>query len=186
MSNSHRKRKRRSTRGDAASAQPQPATPAPGEATSRATGGSPPPVEVPFIGPPRRKPSRAVRDEPPALPAGALASLSITGGMVFSQRELVVYDDGRLTYAALGRGQSQTQQASHLSDEQVAAVRAELDALSPRAFAGRRASPPPDAYAYDIAARLGDEVASTTVSTAFIPPALAPLLRVLRDLVPRD
>jgi hypothetical protein len=140
---------------------------------------------VPVIGPPRRKPSRKPPLAPePALPPGALVSLTISGGLAFSQRALVVYDDGRATYAQLGAGRSQSQRSFHLGDDQIAAVREELGRLDQGAFGGRVAPPAPDAYSYELAARLGDTVASATVSTGFIPPELAPLLRLLRDLVP--
>lgn len=185
MSNSHRKRKGRTTPAAPADQPRQHEANTPLEQASAPTSPPWPPIEVPRIGPPRRKPTRTPpHDERPALPSGALASLHVSGGMAFSQRELVVYDDGRATYAMVGQGRSQPQQSFHLSDAQLSAMRAELAALDARAFASRQVSPPPDAYAYEIAARVAGEVAATTASTAFIPPPLAPLLRLLRDLVP--
>ena len=184
MSNSHRKRKGRATPAAPANQPRQRKAKTPLEQAPAPTSQALPPIEVPRIGPPRRKPTRTTQDERAALPPGALASLHVSGGMAFSQRELVVYDDGRATYAMAGQGRSQPQQSFHLSGEQLSAVRAALAALDARAFAGRRASPSPDAYTYEIAARVAGEPAATTASTAFIPPQLAPLLRLLRDLVP--
>ena len=188
MSNSHRKRRGRATPPTPAPEQRQ-VNPTPPASAPEPTGATPPQIEVPVIGPPRRKPARKPAppgDERPALPSGALVSLMISGGLAFSHRELVVYDDGRVTYATVGAGRGQTQRASHLSDEQLAAVRAEIANLDASAFANRTTSLTSDGYAYEIAARVGGQVAATTVSTGFIPPALAPLLRTLRDLMEID
>ena len=121
------------------------------------------------------------------LPRGAWIAMRKSGGFKFSSREVVVYRDGRVTDTSSGVGKrTGTRATRKLTDAQLA----ELDRLLEQAnFAELPATTGrqnPDAFAYEIAARIGRRTKTVEVFEGSIPKSLAPLIRQLRQLMSPD
>jgi hypothetical protein len=133
---------------------------------------------------PRRKPAEPAGDDRPILPRGALVIMRRSGGLRFSSREIAVYRDGRVTYwrSEVGApGEART--VRQLTEGQVAKLRGALEKIdfARKRFAAGRQNP--DAFAYEIAARVGRATHFVEAFEGSIPRALTPLIRQLGRLM---
>ncbi|HWQ12711.1 MAG TPA: hypothetical protein VNL77_07925 [Roseiflexaceae bacterium] len=132
---------------------------------------------------PRRKPA-ATPEERPALPRGALVALRRSGGLAFRTREVTVYRDGRVTYDANGPGGQRAQAVWLLGADELEALRRELEAIDWAALRFAHARQSPDAYAYELVARVGRRLRRMEVAEGAIPQAVEPLVRRLASYAP--
>lgn len=131
-------------------------------------------------------PPPARETEPLRLPRGAFLALRKSGGLHFSARALVLYPDGRASYDERGVPQKEYNRLPRvLNDGQVLSLRKLLDQTNFwRAESSGEQNP--DAFAYEIAARLGQRSNNIQVFDGSIPDKLKPLLERLTPLLPRD
>ena len=126
-------------------------------------------------------------DEAPALPEGAWLAMRKSGGLLFSSREVVVYEDGRVVGSAIGGGRSRRDaRPRRLAEPQLAALRRaveQCDFARTPAAAGRQGG---DAFVYEIAVRDGRATHAVEVFEGSIPETLVPLIEQLNRLLPRD
>jgi hypothetical protein len=115
------------------------------------------------------------------LPRGGWIALRKSGGFRFTSREVVVYRDGRV--AADGSAAAR-RNARHLTEQEMAALQAALAASDLRHLPASTGHQSPDAYAYEIVARIGRKEYSAEVFDGSIPATLAPLLSALQRLLP--
>jgi hypothetical protein len=127
-----------------------------------------------------------IEREPLRLPRGAFIALRKSGGFQFSTSEVVVYPDGRVAFDARGVPQKEYNRLPRaLNDAQIMSLRKQLDQTGFwRAEGG--GSQPPDGYAYEITARLGQRANSIEVFDGSVPEALRPLLDRLTGLLPSE
>lgn len=126
------------------------------------------------------------KHEPLHLARGAFIALRKSGGLSFSSREVVVYPDGRVAYDARGVSQKDYNRLPRgLNDGQVHSLRKLLDHVN-FWHAETTGEQNPDAYAYEITARLGQRSNSIQVFDGSIPENLKPLLERLTPLLPRE
>jgi hypothetical protein len=116
------------------------------------------------------------------LPRGALVAMRRSGGFKFRSREVVVYRDGRVNY---DDGKSGPRTVWTLGDDEMAELRRALDqaGFAKLPAAGRQN---PDAFAYEIVARLARRVYSAEALQGSIPASLAPLIQQLGRLAGMD
>lgn len=118
------------------------------------------------------------------LPRGAFVGLRKSGGFRFSTREVVVYPDGRVAYDARGVPQKEyTRLRRALNDGQTMSLRKLLDQTNFWKTEGG-GQQNPDAFAYEIAARIGQRSNEIEVYDGSIPESLKPLLERLTKLLP--
>jgi len=127
-------------------------------------------------------------DEPLRLPKGAFVAMRKSGGLRFSSRLLIVLRDGRIVRSveagavdAEGDRRSKARRRpSRLTREQISQLRITLARSDlDRVRQSGRAAQNPDAYAYEIVARVGRKVQSVELLDGSIPEALQPLVRGL-------
>ncbi len=121
-----------------------------------------------------------------ALPEGAWLAMRKSGGLLFSSREVVVYEDGRVTGSAIGGGRPERDAPPRrLGAAQLAALRRAVEQIDfgrlPRE--GRQGR---DAFVYEIAARRGRATHAVEVFEGAIPEQFASLIEQLSRLLPRD
>lgn len=122
------------------------------------------------------------------LPKGAMLAFRKSGGLKFSSREIVVYPDGRVTYGGGDTAKTalESRAARKLTDAQVMRMRRMLD----QANFWKMQSPPgaqsPDAYAYEIVARVGNKHNQMEVFDGGIPDVLMPLIEQMNRLMPSE
>src|SRR5581483_10168771 len=124
--------------------------------------------------------------EPLHLPRGAFIAFRKSGGAEFSTREVVLYPDGRVAFDARGVPQKEYNRLRRaLNDGQVLALRKLLDQTNfwHTESAVRQNL---DAFAYEIAARLGQRANSIQVFEGSVPEKLEPLLERLTPLLPQE
>jgi hypothetical protein len=131
--------------------------------------------QVEIGGKPSAPPAQAQPGEQPPLrlPRGGWIAMRMSGGLRFESREIVIYRDGRVTGAGVGK----------LSEAEMRRLRAALASISfgrLPATTGRQA---PDAYAYEIAARPTRRAYAVEVFDGSIPAVLAPLIAQLRRIM---
>jgi hypothetical protein len=120
------------------------------------------------------------------LPRSAFVGLRKSGGLRFTTREVVVYPDGRVAYDARGVPQKEyTRLRRVMNDGQVISLRKLLDQANFWATEGG-GEQNPDAYAYDIAARLGQRSNEITVYDGSVPENLKPLIERLSKYLPEE
>jgi len=129
-----------------------------------------------------REPAPA--DEPLARPRGALVAMRKSGGIRFSWRLVVVRQDGRVIYKSNQLGApSEAQAIGQLQPEQLDELRAAIAGADfATAPAGARQNP--DAFAYEIIARVGRRNRSAEAFQGSIPAGLQQLIRQLDALMP--
>ncbi len=122
--------------------------------------------------------------EPLKLPRGGFIAFRKSGGLNFSTREVVVYPDGRVAYDARGVPQKEyTRLRRALNDGQIIALRKLLDQINFwKAESGGQQNP--DAFAYEITARIGQRSNEIEVFDGSVPENLKPLLERLAKLLP--
>ena len=119
------------------------------------------------------------------LPRGTCLAYRQSGGLRFSTREVIVYNNGRVIarrHSKLGASEG----SRRITAEEVAALK-ELIAQSgllelPQPI-GRQS---PDGYAYELIARIGRRSRSIEFFDGSIPPELQPLLARLKTLATLD
>lgn len=130
-------------------------------------------------------------DEPPAasddalrLPPGALVAMRKSGGLLFSSREVTVYRNGRVTTSAIGGGRTaRAGTPRRLTEAQLVALARALEALDPERLPDAEGRQGPDAFVYEIVARVGRASRAIEVFEGSIPRSLAPLIRQLNGLL---
>ena len=127
------------------------------------------------------------REEALALPEGAWLAMRKSGGLLFSSREVAVYEDGRVMGSAIGGGRPERDAPPRrLAAAQLAALRRvveQIDFGRLPAVAGRQSG---DAFVYELVARSGRATHAVEVFEGTIPEQLAPLVEQLNCLLPRD
>ena len=124
-------------------------------------------------------------DEPLKRPRGALVAMRKSGGIRFTWRLLVVRGDGRLIYKSNQIGAPRAPRAigrldaAQLADLQALIAQADFAASSPGA-----ARQNPDAFAYELIARVGRKNVFAEVFEGSIPDGLKPLIQRLNRLLP--
>lgn len=134
---------------------------------------------------PTEQPSGAdLANEPLTRPRGALVAMRKSGGIRFSWRLVVVHQDGRVIYKSNQIGAPPAAQViGQLQSDQLAELRGAIvqaDFASPPAGARQN----PDAFAYEIIARVGRRNRATEAFEGSIPAGLRPLIRQLNALMP--
>lgn len=141
---------------------------------------TPPPTSVPTVLSAEAEPEA----EPLKLPRGGFIAFRKSGGLNFSTREVVVYPDGRVAYDARGVPQKEYNRLRRvLNDGQIIALRKLLDQTN---FwkAETSGTQNPDAFAYEIAARIGQRSNELEVFDGSVPENLKPLIQQLTKLLP--
>jgi len=144
-------------------------------------GSAPAPSERP--GGPYREPEVAGEDKL-RLPRRGLVAMRKSGGLRFTSREVIVYRDGTvvtrdLTTAAPGGGEA----TRRLDDGEFAALYRVLESAELPRGGSKPGRQNPDAYTYEVAARLGRGTRSIEVSDGSIPRSVAPLIETLSGLM---
>ena len=143
----------------------------------------------PMSKPPARNPAALPpeREELLALPQGAWLAMRKSGGLLFSSREVAVYEDGRVTGSAIGGGRLERDSPPRrLAPAQLAALRRAVEQIDfgrLPAVAGRQGR---DAFVYELVARSGRATHAVEVFEGAIPEQVAPLVEQLNRLLPRD
>ena len=124
-------------------------------------------------------------DDPLILPKGAIVALRKSGGLRFTSRTVAVHRDGQITRSSstyqrdLGQGTTNRLTNDQLSAIKVALSQAGLGGPTPKTSGSQS----PDAYAYEIAARMGTKQYAVEVFDGSIPEAIKPLIRLLSQLL---
>lgn len=117
-------------------------------------------------------------------PRGALVAMRKSGGLRFAWRLVVVHTDGRVIYKSNELG---APEAARVIDTLDAARLAELQAtIAQTDFAARSfgARQNPDAFAYEIIARVGRKNRFAEAFEGSVPAGLKPLIAQLNRLIP--
>ena len=121
------------------------------------------------------------------LPLGAFIAYRKSGGLKFSSREIVIYPDGRISYGGPDLSKQIYDRATRkLNDGQIARLRKTLDQTGFFRLASAQGNQPPDSFAHEIAARLGNRSHMVEVFDGGIPASLAPLLEQLSAWLPKE
>lgn len=129
------------------------------------------------------QPERAQKHEMLRLPKGAFLAFRKSGGLHFSSREVVIYPDGRVAFDARGVPQKEYNRLRRaFNDGQMLSLRKLLDQTNfwKAESAGQQN---PDAFAYEIAARIGQRANEVEVFDGSVPDNLTPLLERLTPLL---
>jgi hypothetical protein len=123
--------------------------------------------------------------EPLELPKGAMVVLRLSGGMKFSSHEVVVYPDGRVTLGGGDTAHDAYQRVSRrLLDAQIVRMRRALEQSGFFRMKAQTGSQPPDGYAYELVARVGNRFNRIEFFTGSVPNSLQPLIEQLTQLLP--
>ena len=120
------------------------------------------------------------------LPRGAFIAYRKSGGLQFSTREVVIYPDGRAAYDVRGVPQKEYNRLRRvLNDGQMLLLRKLLDQTG---FwkAESAGTQNPDAFAYEITARLGQRANTLEIFQGSMPENLKPLFERLDTLLPES
>lgn len=146
----------------------------------------PEPPETPAAAADSAAPPAPAEHEPLRVPRGAFLVLRKSGGLKFSTREVVVFPDGRISFDARGVPQKEYNRLRRvLNDAQVLGLRKLLDQANFWKTESVGAQNP-DAFAYEVAARLGQRANSIEVFDGSIPERIKPLLERLEKLLPEN
>lgn len=129
------------------------------------------------------QPERAEKHEVLRLPKGAFLAFRKSGGLHFSSRAVVIYPDGRVAFDARGVPQKEYNRLRRaFNDGQMLSLRKLLDQTNfwKTESAGQQN---PDAFAYEIAARIGQRANEVAVFDGSVPENLSPLLERLTPLL---
>ncbi len=127
------------------------------------------------------------REEALALPEGAWLAMRKSGGLLFSSREVAVYDDGRVTGSAIGGGRPERDAPPRrLGAAQLAALRRAVEQVNFARLPAAVGHQGRDAFVYELIARSGRATHAVEVFEGDIPEQLAPLVEQLNHLLPRD
>jgi hypothetical protein len=101
-----------------------------------------------------------------------------SGGLRFSTQQVVIYKDGRVAAGAVTSPETQI-----LTDAQLAELYRAFDDVDFSQFPATIGRQNPDAFAYEIAVRVGHNTYRTEVFDGSIPERLAPLIQLLRQFM---
>ncbi len=114
------------------------------------------------------------------LPPGALVAMCKSGGFVFSSQCVTVYHDGRVTVDGRGwQGATQAARGGKLSSSDADELALALHAANLQGLPASTGHQNPDAYAYEISARLSRVIYSVELFDGSIPDHVKPLVQVL-------
>ncbi len=137
--------------------------------------------------PTQPEPTAPPKRERLRLPQNALAAFRKSGGAPVSSREIVVYPDGRVSYGGPDVSkEAYARAARKLNDGQIMRLRRTLEHVNFFRMSSAQGDQPPDAFAYEIAARAGNRSNYVQVFDGSIPDALTPLLQQLSALMPKE
>jgi hypothetical protein len=133
---------------------------------------------------PARAPiEKMLEDDALALPKGALVAMRKSGGLRFTSRTVVVHRDGQVTQRSSERRRN-TRPPARLSKEQLSALKRtvakSMNAATPKSLGQQN----PDAYAYEIVARVGRHLVRAEVFDGSIPTPMQDLVRTLNKYLP--
>ena len=124
-------------------------------------------------------------DDQLQLPRGAFIAFRQSGGLRFSTREVIVYNDGRVIYqqqGKLGAGEG----SRRITPDEVAELKEMIEQSNliglPRSI-GRQSL---DGYAYELIARAGGQIKSFEFFDGSTPPELQTLLAHFKSLMTVD
>lgn len=143
-------------------------------------------------------------DDKPSLPEDALVAMWRSGGLRFTSKGVVIYRDGRVTTEGTGFGAARQSPAQWLSDAEFAELYRALGTARLHELPSTRDQGPgvrgqgfgvetdsfpelhstsgranPDAYAYEVAAKIGPNTYTVEVFDGSVPEQLAPLIEFL-------
>lgn len=121
--------------------------------------------------------------DPLKLPKGALVAMRKSGGLRFSSRTVIVHRDGRVTQHSSVQVRS-LKAPARLNTRQLSVLKRNVVKSMSSATAKSIGQQNPDAFAYEIVARVGRRVVSVEVFDGSIPPALAGLIKDLSRYLP--
>jgi hypothetical protein len=114
------------------------------------------------------------------LPPGALVAMRSSGGFVFSSLCVTVYYDGRITVdGRSGPGTTEAARVGKLSGRDADELARALHAANLPGLPPGAGHQNPDAYAYEISARLNRVIYSVELFDGSIPDHVKPLVQVL-------
>jgi hypothetical protein len=119
------------------------------------------------------------------LPRGAFLAFRQSGGLRFSTREVIVYNDGRVIarrQSKLGAGEG----SQRITPEEVARLKEMIDQGGFFGLPRSIGSQSPDGYAYELIARAGRKSRSIEFFDGSLPSELQPLLARLKTLATID
>jgi hypothetical protein len=120
------------------------------------------------------------------LPRGGLVAMRQSGGLRFRSREIVVYRSGKAVYRQLaptGEEPASDTRQLHLSELVKLHHLLKQSNFAKLLVVGRQN---PDAFAYEIVARVGRRIHFVEAFEGSIPESLAPLIRKLQGLMHAD
>lgn len=136
------------------------------------------PSEAPQAG--QGTPTPGSSDERLVLPHSGLVAMRRSGGLRFTSSEVIVYIDGHITTSnRVVPGSPPPQPVRNLSDKELAELYRALDKANLPELPASTGRQNPDAYAYELVARLGTETYSLEVFDGSIPPQADTLIRML-------
>jgi hypothetical protein len=119
------------------------------------------------------------------LPRGVFIAFRQSGGLRFSTREMMVYDDGQVI--ARRQGQLGVGEGSRrITPDEVAELKELIEQSSLFGLPQPIGSQSPDGYAYELIARVGRKSRSIEFFDGSIPAELQPLLTQLKALATID
>lgn len=120
------------------------------------------------------------------LPRGALLALRKSGGFRFSSRVIAVYRDGRVSVRNETPPRARPRIVQTLNADELADLRRLLDASDLPNLVPTPGRHNPDAFAYELVARIGRKVYAAEVFDGSIPAALAPLITQIQSYTSAD
>ncbi len=118
---------------------------------------------------------------PLSLPRAAVLAYRQSGGLRFSTREAIVYENGRLTWEYQGKLDVGSG-ARQLTRAEVAELKALLERSGLAELPSSIGSPSPDGYAYELIARVGSQTPAREFFTGHLPPNVQSLIQRLKTL----
>lgn len=118
-------------------------------------------------------------------PRGALVAVRKSGGLFFSWRLLVVHRDGRLIYKSNEVGApAEAHVIGRLAEGQLAELQALIGQTDWAVRAIGAQQPSPDAFSYELIARVGRKNEAAELFEGRIPATFKPLITRLNQLLP--
>jgi hypothetical protein len=115
------------------------------------------------------------------LPRGAFIALRQSGGLRFSTREVLAYNDGRVSWNRQGKlAEAGSRQ---ITSDQVAELKDLIAHSGLRELSNPIGRPSPDGYAYELIARINGKSAAIEFFDGSIPAQLHALLQRLKMLM---
>lgn len=129
--------------------------------------------------------NNAPADESLALPKGALVAMRKSGGLRFTSRTVVIHRDGQVTQSSSTRSRN-FKPPARMNKRQLSSLKHTVARCMSGATAKSIGRQNPDAYAYEILARVGRRVMTTEMFDGSIPASMAGLIKQLSQYLPSD